>query len=68
MEQFPLGEDEPVFLFRAKDKLVPRVLEFYAELCEYKGCNADHVDGILQAKKNFEAWQESNEAVLPGKE
>ena len=30
----PIPEDEPLFLFRAHDKLLVQLLEYYMELCK----------------------------------
>jgi hypothetical protein len=41
-----IAEDEPVFVFRAQDRLVPKVLEVYRVLCELLGSPQHHLDTI----------------------
>lgn len=59
-----IGEDEPVFLLRAKDQLAPDTLRFWADSVErygdsslawYVRCFADEM----------EAWQKENSCKLP---
>lgn len=64
--RLPIGDDEPVFLFRAKDALLPQVLELYAGLCVSAGCPQEHVQGILEAKQDIKDWQRTNGKLVPG--
>jgi hypothetical protein len=68
--QFPrgtIGEDEPIFVFRAQDKILPIVLEFYATMCEEAGSPPEHINIILTRKNEILAWQEnrSNKTKIP---
>ena len=59
-------EDEPLFLIRAKDKLAPRTVRYYAQLCSFYGFttkNRDLIEFGEQAKRiavEMEAWQRQN--------
>lgn len=59
-----IAEDEPVFLLRAKDKLAPDTLRFWADGVEVTGNNelAEHIRAHADA---MEKWQEKNGCKLP---
>lgn len=62
----PIGEDEPVALFRAQDRLAVEMLEQYRRRCVEEGCHPDHVSSIETQIDNFLAWQERNSTRTPG--
>lgn len=62
-----IAETEPVFLFRAKDALLPKVLSYYAYLCERSGSTVENVKEIDFARETIEDWQHTNHSKLPGK-
>lgn len=47
-------------LFLAKDKLLPRLLEKYIELCEENKVDERQIKGIELLKERVEIWQEKN--------
>jgi len=51
-----IPEDEPVFIFRAQDMLVPLVLAYYRDLREAMG-DHDVVDRIEHQRKRFITWK-----------
>lgn len=57
--------DEPVFLFRAKDALLPTVLALYIELCEMAGSPPEHIEGISHARDSVIAWQREHKHQNP---
>lgn len=75
----PIAEDEPVFLFRAKDRLFTDVLQFYAEsLFDIagdldSGSENDQKFNNLEKMVNFiqnhiqlaKEWQEKNTSKIP---
>lgn len=63
----PIGEDEPVFLFRALDEVLPAVLVHYYELCTEVGSPPEHLNGIRETIGRVEAWQNAHGARVPGK-
>lgn len=67
-ERGDIGEDEPVFILRAQDQLVPLVLECYRDLCREYNCPTEHIDGIMAMKYRIEHWQDKPEnfTKLPG--
>lgn len=50
----PLGE--PVFLFRANDRLVPRLAAFYEELLMEAGAEKELVDAISKHRQRVVAY------------
>ena len=61
----PLAEDEPVFVFRAQDQLMPSVLAYYAELCQSVGSPESHVSAIGEHRERVIAWQTINGCRVP---
>lgn len=57
LEKGNIGEDEPVFVFRARDLLAPSTLWYYLELCTDNGSPEGHLKAIRQAINQFEQWQ-----------
>lgn len=62
MEVIPL--DEPLFLFRCRDRLALKVLEFYRELCVKDGCNDYQLINLDKQITLWKQWQEQNEDKL----
>lgn len=56
-EHGSIPEDEPVFLFRARDKALPQLLTRYAALCLGMGARQEHIAGILLQQERIETWQ-----------
>jgi len=56
------GTDEPIFVFRAKDKLSLKILLYYRLQCgdREKFISKDHVAGIKHRIVDFEIWQTNN--------
>jgi hypothetical protein len=59
------GEDEPVVVFRARDRLLPAVLNEYEDLCRESGSPQHHLDLIVESRSNVEDWQEHNDTKVP---
>lgn len=57
--------DEPVFLFRSKDQLLPKVLAYYRQLCEEAGSPQHHLDGIDASIERIERWQADHFTQVP---
>ncbi|MDP4038718.1 MAG: hypothetical protein Q8P54_02000 [bacterium] len=56
----PIPMDEPLFLFRGKDKLLPRVLEQYKELSRNAGSPQQQLDLLDQRIAEVKKWQTEN--------
>lgn len=56
----PLGEDEPVVVFRARDQELVSVLEDYYKNCSNSGCTLEHLAGIRETQENVLRWQEAH--------
>lgn len=52
-----IGEDEPVVVFRARDLLLPDVLDYYWDLCETEGSPKHHLNLISSTHTIVEKWQ-----------
>ena len=57
----PVPDDEPLVLFRAKDKLLPQVLAAYQKLCQDTGCQAQQVDSLGPLIQQVKDWQAANQ-------
>lgn len=64
-EHGDIGEDEPVIIFRAKDKLAPQLIMIYKVLCREAGSPDHHLDLVSKACHRFIAWQEINGKRTP---
>lgn len=61
-----IGPNEPVFLFRAKDRLLLRVLANYRLLCEESGSPEAHLQDIDLSAQEIEEWQRKHYTKTPG--
>ena len=61
----PIGEDEPVMLFRAKDKYFCEVLTRYAYMLEVGGADMKMVKAVHAQVQEARVWQEKNGSALP---
>lgn len=68
LENSTIGEDEPVVVFRAQDKLLPQVLDFYATLCGAAGSPENHINMVGLARRYVAAWQEDHHTQVPTSE
>lgn len=64
--RLPIGDSEPVFLFRAKDKQLPELLTAYYRLCQAGGSPQEHLDGIAEARDEIREWQDTYGVLVPG--
>lgn len=62
----PIGDDEPVVLFRSQDKLLPQVLEAYRTIAEANGSPLEHLEGIDAALAKVVSWQQEHRTQTPG--
>lgn len=56
----PIPDDEPLVLFRAKDKLLPQLLEDYKKLCQDAGCQPQQVETLGPLIQVTKDWQAAN--------
>ena len=56
----PIPDDEPLVLFRAKDKLLPQLLEEYKKLCQDAGCQSQQVETLGPLTQQVRDWQVAN--------
>ena len=60
LEHGNIGEDEPVIVFRANDKLLPELLHKYLQLCLAAGSPDRHLELIKNSYKQIRQWQEAH--------
>jgi len=60
-----VGQDEPVFLLRAKDALAPKTLRYWADELERAGGDAVAVKTARKQAQLMEEWQSKNFYKLP---
>lgn len=65
LERGTIPDDEPVVVFRAQDKLLPKLLDIYRFLCEIAGSPERHLDLIRNSAANIRAWQAVNFTQTP---
>jgi hypothetical protein len=68
LEHGTIGDDEPVIVFRAKDKLTPELLMHYRIMCAQAGSPQRHLDLIEAALDRFELWQSEHLTKVPDSE
>ncbi len=56
--------DEPVFLFRATDRLAPAAIIQYAIACREAGCSPEHVKACLEHAKRVQEWQRDHPELV----
>jgi hypothetical protein len=60
-----IGDDEPVIVFRAQDKLLPAVLNYYLFLCQKAGSPPHHLDGVGRVLDAVQDWQDTHPPKTP---
>jgi hypothetical protein len=68
LEHGTIGEDEPVVVFRAQDRLLPELLLHYAAMCARAGSPSRHIAITLANVTTVAEWQESSHAQVPNSE
>lgn len=51
-----IPDDEPIFIFRARDKYAAKALAVYSVFC----CNQEHVDVVHKRIRDFERFAEDH--------
>lgn len=64
-EKGDIPDDEPVIIFRARDVLLPQVLEYYHNLCVEAGSPDHHLDGLCDVIDAVLDWQSGHETKVP---
>jgi len=60
-----IGDDEPVIVFRAQDRLLPKLLKVYRYFCELAGSPANHLAAVDDAAAVIKAWQAEHPTKTP---
>lgn len=67
-EHGSIPDDEPVFVFRSQDALLPEVLSHYRQLCAEAGSPQRHLVLIDEGRARVEAWQDGHRTRVPDSE
>ena len=59
-----IGEDEPVMLFRAKDRLMQSALKAYADACEAEGLKEMEMT-VRKHLQRVQIWQDEHGCKMP---
>lgn len=54
----PIPDDEPLILFRGRDRLAVAMLEYYRELCFNDGCNGFQLGQVDELIRKFREFAE----------
>lgn len=65
LERSTIGEDEPVVVFRARDKLLPKVLAYYHLFCLKEGSSDKHLGLVVKRIREIVGWQKNNVTQIP---
>lgn len=60
-EHGDIPDDEPVIVFRARDRLVPPMLDEYLQLCRDEGSPQRHLDLVTKAMHQIIDWQREHQ-------
>ena len=60
-----IGQDEPVFLLRAKDSIAPAMVENWASALQASGGNYKMVSMALEHAHKMREWQKENGCKIP---
>lgn len=55
-----IPDDEPVMIFRARDRLAIPLLLQYLDLCKKDNCVVEHKDGIVNMIRLFENYKKTH--------
>lgn len=61
-----LLEDEPVILFRARDRLALPLLHQYFEFCKADGATDYQLESMTEMIQRFQSWADENTTKQPG--
>lgn len=64
-EHGTIGDDEPVVVFRAQDRLLPKLLKVYRIFCELAGSPPHHLAAIDNAVAEVKGWQSIHRTKTP---
>jgi hypothetical protein len=56
----PIPEDEPLMLFRAQDRLLPELLDFYVTLRKKAGSSAAGITALQKHVDTVKRWQKDH--------
>lgn len=65
LERGNIGENEPVVVFRAQDKLLTQVLNFYLGLCTRAGSPVAHLNKVETTRDEIIEWQKEHFTKIP---
>lgn len=60
-----IGENEPVFLLRAQDRLAPDTLIYWASQLKASGGDVDTANNIIKFAERMRIWQLTHNVKIP---
>jgi hypothetical protein len=60
----PLGEDEPVFVLRARDLAAVGTLLLYEEAAFQQGAGEEHLAAVEEARAAFARWRHAHPELM----
>jgi hypothetical protein len=60
-----VGDDEPIFVLRAKDKFAPLIVKYWALLARLNGASISKWDEAFNCALVMENWQRKNGCKIP---
>jgi hypothetical protein len=68
LEHGSIGDDEPVMVFRAQDKILPNVIAHYHMVCMNAGSPLRHLRLIAERFQEIKDWQAEHSTQVPTSE
>jgi len=65
LELGSVGDDEPVFVFRGQDAMLPAIIDEYERLCRRAGSPERHFAQIDKARQQISDWQRTHPVRVP---
>jgi hypothetical protein len=59
-----IPEDEPVVVFRGRDRILPALMNIYIELCDVAGSPQYHIDQATLTYEMVTAWQHDHPELV----
>lgn len=56
----PIPDNEPLMLFRGQDRLLPDLIDQYAEMCASAGGLEENIQALKEKAESVREWQRNN--------
>jgi hypothetical protein len=65
LERGNIPDDEPVIVFRAQDRILPKLLKVYRYFCELARSPEHHLAAIDETAATVKEWQSTHPTKIP---